>query len=67
MAKSKGTKVSAKEIERMVQLYEELGTYKAVAKKMRRDPDTVAKYVGRRVAIQQVGIYYETVIEDIVK
>lgn len=67
MAKSKGTKVSAKEIEKMVQLYEELGTYKAVAKKMRRDPDTVAKYVGRRQAIQQVGIYYETVIEDIIK
>ena len=34
---------------------------------MRRDPDTVAKYVGRRQAIQQVGIYYETVIEDIIK
>ena len=45
----------------------EIGTYKAVAKRMGRDPDTVAKYVGRREAIQQVGLYYESVIEDIVK
>lgn len=67
MAKSKGTKVSPKEVEKMVQLYAELGTYKAVAKRMRRDPDTVAKYVGRREVIQQVGMYYETVIEEIIK
>ncbi len=63
----KGRKVSAEEVEKMVQLYAELGTYKAVAKRMGRNPDTVAKYVGRREAIQQVGLYYESVIEDIVK
>lgn len=63
----KGRKVSAEEVEKMVQLYAELGTYKAVAKRMGRNPDTVAKYVGRREAIQQVGIYYESVIENIVK
>lgn len=61
----KGRKVSAEEVEKMVQLYAELGTYKAVAKRMGRNPDTVAKYVGRREAIQQVGIYYESVIEEI--
>lgn len=63
--RKKGSKVSAEEVERMVQLYAELGTYKAVAKRMGRNPDTVAKYVGRREAIQQVGIYYESVIEEI--
>ena len=63
----KGRKVSAEEVEKMVQLYAELGTYKAVAKRMGRNPDTVAKYVGRREAIQQVGLYYESVIENIVK
>ena len=63
----KGRKVSAEEVEKMVQLYAELGTYKAVAKRMGRNPDTVAKYVGRREAIQQVGLYYESVIEDMVK
>ena len=63
----KGRKVSAEEVEKMVQLYAELGTYKAVAKRMGRNPDKVAKYVGRREAIQQVGLYYESVIEDIVK
>ena len=63
----KGRKVSAEEVEKMVQLYAELGTYKAVAKRMGRNPDTVAKYVGRREAIQQVVLYYESVIEDIVK
>ena len=63
----KGRKVSAEEVEKMVQLYAELGTYKAVAKRMGRNPDTVAKYVGRREAIQQVGLYYESVIEDIAK
>ena len=65
--RKKGRKVSAEEVEKMVQLYAELGTYKAVAKRMGRNPDTVAKYVGRREAIQQVGLYYESVIEDIVK
>lgn len=29
----------------MWQLYQQLGTYKAVAKKMRRSPDTVSRHV----------------------
>ena len=41
----KGTRVSQKEKQKMWQLYEELGSYKAVAKKMRRCSDTVARYV----------------------
>lgn len=47
MAKAKGTKVTQKEKNKMWQLYQELGTYKAVAKKMKRSPDTVAKYVAQ--------------------
>lgn len=42
---AKGTKVTQKEVERMVNLYAEYGTYTKVAKKMRRNPDTVAKYL----------------------
>jgi hypothetical protein len=42
---SKGTRVSTREKRRMWELYQALGSYKAVAKKMRRSRDTVAKYV----------------------
>ena len=45
MVKSKGTKVSSREKQRMWELYDQLRTYKAVAKKMRGSPDTVARYV----------------------
>lgn len=45
MAKAKGTRVTQRERQKMWQLYQELGSYKQVAKKMRRSPDTVAKYV----------------------
>lgn len=45
MAKAKGTRVTQREKQKMWQLYQELGSYKQVAKKMRRSPDTVAKYV----------------------
>lgn len=42
---SKGTRVSNKEVERMVALYKVLGSYAAVGRKMRRNPATVAKYI----------------------
>ena len=45
MAKAKGTRVTQKEKNKMWLLYQDLGSYKAVAKKMRRSPDTVARYV----------------------
>jgi hypothetical protein len=41
----KGTKVTRKEIKRMWELYQELGSYSAVGKKMRRSRDTVSRYV----------------------
>ena len=42
---AKGTKVTQREKKRMWELYQELGSYKKVAKKMRRNPDTVSRYV----------------------
>ncbi len=42
---AKGGFVTQKEKEKMWKLYQELGTFKAVAKRMRRCPDTVARYV----------------------
>lgn len=45
MAAAKGTRVSSREKRRMWELYQVLGSYKLVAKKMRRSRDTVAKYV----------------------
>lgn len=38
-------KVTEAEKEKMWKLYQELGCYKKVAKKMRRSPDTVSRYV----------------------
>lgn len=41
----KGTKVSKKEEQKMWALYQELNSYKKVAKKMRRSPDTVSRHI----------------------
>ncbi len=41
----KGTKVTQREKSRMWKLYQELGSYKKVATKMHRSPDTVSRYV----------------------
>ena len=42
---AKGTRVTAKEKRRMWELYQEMGSYTKVAKKMKRSRDTVSKYV----------------------
>ena len=42
---AKGTRVTQREKRRMWELYQTYGSYKIVAKKMRRSRDTVAKYV----------------------
>ena len=44
---SKGTRVTQKEVARMYELYQQLGCYKLVAKKMRRSPDTVSRHVAQ--------------------
>ena len=42
---AKGTRVTQREKEKMWQLYQEVGSFAKVAKKMRRNPDTVSRYV----------------------
>ena len=42
---AKGTRVSKREQRRMWELYQELESYKLVAKRLRRSTDTVSKYV----------------------
>ena len=42
---TKGTRVTQKEKEKMWQMYQKLGSFAKVAKKMRRNPDTVSRYV----------------------
>lgn len=42
---TKRTHVSETEKEKMWQLYNQLGTFAAVAKKMHRDPGTVSRHV----------------------
>ena len=45
MATCKGTKVLQKEKKKMWELYQTLGSYTKVGKKMHRNPDTVSRYV----------------------
>lgn len=52
----KGTKVSPKEAEKMWKLYQELGSYKLVAKKLHRDADTVSRHV-RIIDASKSAIY----------
>lgn len=52
---AKGTRVTAREQYRMWLLYQELGNYKLVGKKLRRSPDTVSKFVKLYEAQLQVA------------
>jgi len=42
---AKGTRVTQQEKEKMWQLYREGNTFVKIAKKLRRSPDTVSRYV----------------------
>lgn len=42
---AKGTRVTQKEKVKMWELYQELGSFKSVAKRLRRSPDTVSRHV----------------------
>ena len=42
---AKGTRVTQKEKEKMLQLFQEGFSFIKIGKKMRRSPDTVSKYV----------------------
>ena len=38
-------RITPEEIEKMILLYDKLGTYAAVAREIKRSPDSVAKYI----------------------
>ena len=49
--------VTEKEKEKMWRLYQDLGSYTKVAKKVRRNPDTVSKYVKEyEAAVRAAGV-----------
>ena len=53
---AKGTRVTQQEREKMWQLYNQLGSYTKVAKKLNRSPDTVSRYVHEyEAAVSAVG------------
>ena len=55
---AKGTRVTQREKEKMWQLYQEIGSFAKVAKKMRRNPDTVSRYVREyEAAVSVVGYF----------
>ena len=57
---AKGTRVTQREKEKMWQLYQETGNFTKVAKKMRRNPDTVSRYVHEReAAVNAVRVVVE--------
>ena len=50
-------RVTQQEKEKMWNLYQQLGTFKAVAKKMHRDPGTVSKHIHEyEAAVNVAGI-----------
>lgn len=54
---TKGTRVTQKEKEKMWQLYQQLGSFKEVIKKMHRIPDTISKYIREYEAAVGVTSY----------
>jgi transposase-like protein len=49
--------VTEKEKEKMWRLYQDLGSYTKVAKKVKRNPDTVSKYVKEyEAAVRATGV-----------
>lgn len=60
---AKGTRITPKEVVEMNRLYKELGTYRAVARKMNRSADTVAKYVKMRDVPEPIRIAVRNLME----
>ena len=60
---AKGTRVTQKEKEKMWQLYQQIGSFKEVARKMSRCPATISKYVMEyEAAIRAAGTILNQVI-----
>lgn len=58
-------RVSPAEIVEMQRLYRELGTYAAVARKMKRSPETVARYVKMRGVPRNIRIAVENLSQKV--
>lgn len=57
-------RVSPAGIVEMQRLYRELGTYAAVARKMKRSPETVARYVKMRGVPRNIRIAVENLSQQ---
>lgn len=57
-------RVSPTEIVEMKRLYRELGTYAAVARKVKRSPDTVSRYVKMKDVPRNIRIAVENLIQN---
>ena len=57
-------RVSPTEIVEMQRLYRELGTYAAVARKMKRSSETVARYVKMRGVPRNIRIAVENLTRE---
>ena len=58
-------RVSPTEIVEMQRLYRELGTYAAVARKMKRSPETVSRYVQMKGVPQNIKIAIENLSQKV--
>ena len=59
-------RVTQKEKEKMWELYQKTGSYKKVANKMRRNPDTVSKYVHEyEAAVNAAGVVLHAKLDKI--
>ena len=49
-------RLTGEEIEKIILLYDKLGTYAAVAREIKRSPDSVAKYIKKSKAHDNMAI-----------
>ena len=49
-------RITPEEIEKMILLYDKLGTYAAVAREIKRSPDSVAKYIKKSKQHDNIAI-----------
>ena len=61
---AKGTRVTQQEKEKMWQLYQEGNTFKKIAAKLRRSPDTVSRYVHEyEAAVSAASVVFNSTTE----
>lgn len=57
-------RISPEEIAQMILLYDKLGTYAAVAREIKRSPDSVAKYIKKCKAHDNMAIALAKTVRD---